>query len=80
MKNDNIEDRIAFLKNEIQQIEEEMETINDFIKEKDPQSYEDDLEYWMKLKKDYDYRISELQKTYLENDVQKKYEKFIRGG
>ena len=34
MKNDNIEDRIISLRNELGQLQEDMEMIDDFLKEK----------------------------------------------
>ncbi len=61
MKNDNIEDRIISLRNELGQLQEDMEMIDDFLKEKELQSYEETLEYWMELKKNYECKIMELQ-------------------
>ena len=41
--------------------------IYDFLKEKELQSYEETLEYWMELKKNYDCKIMELQE--IEQDI-----------
>ena len=73
MKNDNIEDRIISLRNELGQLQEDMEMINDFLKEKELQSYEETLEYWMELKKNYDCKIMELQEIEQDIDNQGKY-------
>ena len=73
MKNDNIEDRIISLRNELGQLQEDMEMIDDFLKEKELQSYEEMLEYWMELKKSYDCKIMELQEIERDIDDQEKY-------
>ncbi len=73
MKNDNIEDRIISLRNELGQLQEDMEMIDDFLKEKELQSYEETLEYWMELKKNYDCKIMELQEIEQDIDNQGKY-------
>ena len=73
MKNDNIEDRIISLRNELGQLQEDMEMIDDFLKEKELQSYEETLEYWMELKKNYDCKIMELQEIEQGIDNQGKY-------
>ncbi|WP_026663570.1 hypothetical protein [Butyrivibrio proteoclasticus] len=73
MKNDNIEDRIISLRNELGQLQEDMEMIDDFLKEKELQSNEKTLEYWMELKKSYDCKIMELQEIEQDIDDQEKY-------
>lgn len=73
MKNDNIEDRIISLRNELGQLQEDMEMIDDFLKEKELQSYEETLEYWMELKKNYECKIMELQEIDQDIDNQGKY-------
>ena len=73
MKNDNIEDRIISLRNELGQLQEDMEMIDDFLKEKELQSYKETLEYWMELKKNYDCKIMELQEIEQDIDNQGKY-------
>ena len=73
MKNDNIEDRIISLRNELGQLQEDMEMIDDFLKENELQSYEETLEYWMELKKNYDCKIMELQEIEQGIDNQGKY-------
>ena len=73
MKNDNIEDRIISLRNELGQLQEDMEMIDDFLKEKELQSYEETLEYWMELKKNYNCKIMELQEIEQDIDNQGKY-------
>ncbi len=73
MKNDNIEDRIISLRNELGKLQEDMEMIDDFLKEKELQSYEETLEYWMELKKNYDCKIMELQEIEQDIDNQGEY-------
>ena len=57
----NTEDRIMALQDELQRLSEEMDFIDQEIKDKDNLYYEYDLEYWGDLKKKYDNAYYELQ-------------------
>jgi hypothetical protein len=64
----NTEDRIMALEDELQRLSEEMDFIDQEIKDKDNLYYEYDLEYWGDLKKKYDNAYYELQQLIADDE------------
>ncbi len=64
----NTEDRIMALEDELQRLSEEMDFIDQEIKDKDNLYYEYDLEYWGDLKKKYDNAYYELQQLMADDE------------
>ncbi len=64
----NTEDRIIALEDELQRLSEEMDFIDQEIKDKDNLYYEYDLEYWGDLKKKYDNAYYELQQLIADDE------------